>query len=114
MKSNRKLRRRVDEAFAKLLGRADGKVKELGTAKRPAANSLVAPIGPDKSKKEVSYQPHRAPGVKFRDTRGGTVEVSERGELRAVDKPRSRVKRLREEAKNRKTKETGPSGNVPK
>lgn len=52
------------------------------------------------SRRALRYQPHRSKGVQFLDTRRVTYQVTPKGELRAVNKPRSRVKRLREEKRH--------------
>jgi hypothetical protein len=62
------------------------------------------------SSKAIRYEPHTADKGEtvFEDTRGITYGVEESGALRAINKPRSRVKRLRQEgaarAKARKGK----------
>lgn len=41
------------------------------------------------------YQPHKHKGIGFEDPRGITYEVQQDGSMRVLNKPRSRVKRLR-------------------
>jgi hypothetical protein len=87
-KGARKLKKRVGESIAKLLDQKPK--KEKGKDKGTAGKDACAP-----SSQAIYYQPHRAKGSAFRDTRGDKMVVEESGALRAVTKPLSREKRKR-------------------
>jgi hypothetical protein len=102
----RSARRRISDSLEKTKA-ALAKKREESTADKKAAARKPKPQSGDQSfqkpesRKEVKSQPHRAKGTKFLDPSRRAYEVSEAGELRAVNKPPSREKRRREE-RNRK------------
>jgi hypothetical protein len=82
------------------------------SAEKPEPKSGTLSHEKPESRNALFYQPHRAKGVRFRDTRGGVVQVTDSGAVRNLTKPRSRVKRLREQRQRaaqdkRKQKEAG-------
>jgi len=88
----RSSRRRVSESLDRTKKALERKREELKTDDTKNLNPEKR-----KSKKELAYQPHRSKGTKFLDPNRRAYQVSDKGELRAINKPRSRVKRRREE-----------------
>jgi len=110
-KKRRSLRRKISESIERTktaLARkreASTKAEEKdAAAKKSKPKSGEQSFEKVKSRKELKYQPHRSKGTKFLDPKRRAYEVSEAGELRALDKPRSREKRRREERNQEKTK----------
>jgi hypothetical protein len=99
---SRKIRRAISEAMDRLVNKKKA-APDVAAAEEPIGleheEELLAT-----SRRAVRYQPHRAPGVAFLDSRRQAYGGAPDGSLRANRKPRSRVKRLRDErAKQNKT-----------
>lgn len=97
--SRREIRRKVDQTLAKLLDHKPAPADEP----KPAPKSGTLSHEKPESRRAVRYQPHRAKGTHFRDTRGDVNVVTESGAVRNITKPTSRVKREREARARKKT-----------
>lgn len=89
----RALRRKISESIERTT-QALAKKRE---ASPPDEKQSKKKSQDTKSRKELKYQPHRAKGTKFLDSKRRAYQVSDAGELRALDKPTSREKRRRKE-----------------
>lgn len=122
--TSRQRRRLLREASTKL---ATPKPKSLVQEAKTKIGAMVKKLAgrtPDQaedaeeettSKRAIRYQPHRAKGARFLDTRRKPYIVTEEGSLRAIAKPPSRVRRQRAErereaAQKAKTKTTKKAG----
>jgi len=98
----RALRRKISESIERTQTALAKKREESPPDKKTAAaQNSKSQSG---SRKELKYQPHRSKGTKFLDPKRRAYKVSEAGELQALDKPRSREKRRREERNQKTTK----------
>lgn len=99
----RALRRKVSESIE----RTQTALAKKREASQPDEKKSKSKSDDTKSRKELKYQPHRSKGTKFLDPKRRAYEVSDAGELRALNKPTSREKRRRkeraEENENRKS-----------
>lgn len=93
--SKRAIRRKVDEFVGRLKDRPKKETRE----EKPEAKSKSLSHEKPASRHAIRYQPHRAKGARFRDVRGVENVVEPSGAVRAVGKPRSKVKREREVSK---------------
>jgi hypothetical protein len=100
----RKIRRAISESIARLT-----KGKPAAEAEPETEAEAKGLVGEDEgtSRRALRYQPHRAAGSSFLDTRRQAYGVEPSGALRAIGKPRSRVKRLREERANKNKADQG-------
>ena len=113
-KSNsRKIRRRISERLAKQLeSQAQRRAAAADAAEPPAAAPKSGDTSFDKrpSERELNYNTKTAPeGTAFTDGRGRSYATGPGGQLRALNKPRSRVKRLREERTKKNQQEQKPT-----
>lgn len=92
----RALRRKVSESIERTQTALAKKREALTQPDEKNAAAQKSKPQP-KSRKALKYQPHRSKGTKFLDPKRRAYEVSEAGELRALDKPLSREKRRRKE-----------------
>jgi hypothetical protein len=98
---DRKLRRLTSENLKRLLGEPKAPT-ESEPPENPAPRSGDASFEKPASKKELRYNTKTAPdGTSFTDARDRSYRTESGGQLRVLNKPKSRVKRLREE-RNRK------------
>jgi hypothetical protein len=68
------------------------------TPRQPKASADPLSFQRSPSKAAIAYEPHTAAGeTVFKDSRGVVYGVEDSGALRAISKPRSRVKRIRQE-----------------
>lgn len=94
-RKNRQLRRKVVATLTKLLN--PQKVAAEPDAPEPEPKPGDLSFEKPGSRKALRYNPMTAPGETFTDPRRRSYEIGDKGQLRVVSKPRSRVKKRREE-----------------